>query len=401
MIGILNIAILGFGNIGSGVAEVLERNRTKIAEALGENVAIRYILDKRDLSDTIYGDRAVRDFDVILKDPEVSVVCEMLGGTQPAFDYSMAALRAGKSVVTSNKEVVARFGDLLLAAAKENGVRYLFEASVGGGIPLLHAFDDSLRGCVISRIDGILNGTTNYILTRMHDCASGFEDALQEARRLGYAEANPSADISGADAFRKICILAAMAWGGLVSGDAACCEGISAVTQEHNAFASRCGGTVKLVATAAREEELLSLSVSPCVVMDDNPLSAASGVFNAVKIAAGDLGDVMFYGMGAGKYPTASAVISDILAAAEKKASERPRLFTAYPYPLVDPAEWRTDYCLSVRCHRDALGERLPAYCVLHEADGVLDLLCEDISKKTLLEAMAGIEVLMLMRAVV
>ncbi|MBQ7364459.1 MAG: homoserine dehydrogenase [Clostridia bacterium] len=191
----ISIAILGFGNIGSGVAEVLKRNQDKIRAAVGDEVFVKYVLDKRDLSQSEYADRAVLDIDIIMNDPEVSVVCEMLGGTQPAYDFSMAALKAGKSVVTSNKEVVARFGVALLETARENGVHYLYEASVGGGIPILHAMDDSLKGCHIHRIDGILNGTTNYILTRMHDCASSFSDALDEARKLGYAEANPTADI--------------------------------------------------------------------------------------------------------------------------------------------------------------------------------------------------------------
>lgn len=380
---------------------MLERNQSRIEKALGERVAVKYILERRDLSGCGYEDRVVRDYDVILKDPSVSIVCEMLGGTQPAFDFSMAALRAGKHVVTSNKEVVARFGVQLLTAAAENGVRYLFEASVGGGIPLLHAFDDSLRGCEIFRIDGILNGTTNYILTRMHDCSSEFEEALQEARRLGYAEANPTADISGADACRKILILAAMAWGELAAGEAVSCEGITGITPAHNEFAARCGGSVKLVATAERGEQGLFLAVSPCVVFDGNPLSAAKGVFNAVRITAGDLGDVMFYGMGAGKLPTASAVLSDILSAAERRGADKPRRFAEHTLPLVDEKEQNCDYCISLRCHRDALNGRIPSYCVLSEQEGVIDLLCEDISKSQLLEATAGLEILGLMRALV
>jgi len=346
---VTQIAILGFGNIGSGVAEMLMRNAEYIQEAAGDDIFVKYVLDKRDLTGSGYEDRAVKSMQEILCDPSVSIVCEMMGGTQPAFDYSLAALKAGKSVVTSNKAVVAKHGAELLQAAKENGVHYLYEASVGGGIPILHAFDDSLKGCRIDRIDGILNGTTNYILTRMHDCGSSFEDALEEAKRLGYAEADPTADVSGADTCRKICILSALAWGKLVDSDTVYCEGITEMREEHNAFAAACGGSLKLVATAKRSEGAPMLSVSPCVVMEENPLSSVKGVFNAVKVAAGDMGDLMFYGMGAGKFPTAGAVISDILAILRRKDdTDRYRFFENNDCAPMAYDEIKYDYCVKV-----------------------------------------------------
>ena len=397
----ISIAILGFGTVGSGVAEVLERNRKKIRDAVGCDVTVKYVLDKRDLSDTAYASLAVTDIDVILNDPEVSIVCEMLGGTQPAYDYSMAALRAGKNVVTSNKEVVARFGVSLLKTAQEMGVSYLYEASVGGGIPVLHAMDDSLKGCEIRRIDGILNGTTNYILTRMHDCKSSFEDALDEARRLGYAEANPTADISGADACRKICILSALAWGELVPGESVPCEGITEITADDNEFAILCDGVLKLVATAKKSEEGLQLSVSPCVVMNENPLASAKGVFNAVKFDAGDLGDVMFYGMGAGKFPTASAVISDIMAIVRKSSNRRDVVFSEYGGTVPAKEDFSDAYCLAVTADTKVLLERIPTLVVLGEAGDTKYVLCENVTVGELMKTLDGIPVLKCMRAIV
>ena len=396
------IAILGFGNIGSGVAEMLMRNAEYIQEAAGDDIFVKYVLDKRDLTGSGYEDRAVKSMQEILCDPSVSIVCEMMGGTQPAFDYSLAALKAGKSVVTSNKAVVAKHGAELLQAAKENGVHYLYEASVGGGIPILHAFDDSLKGCRIDRIDGILNGTTNYILTRMHDCGSSFEDALEEAKRLGYAEADPTADVSGADTCRKICILSALAWGKLVDSDTVYCEGITEMREEHNAFAAACGGSLKLVATAKRSEGAPMLSVSPCVVMEENPLSSVKGVFNAVKVAAGDMGDLMFYGMGAGKFPTAGAVISDILAILRRKDdTDRYRFFENNDCAPMAYDEIKYDYCVKVTADRKALDAMPLTYTLLKEENGKLYVLIEDIAKSDLYAALGGVTVSLCMRAIV
>ena len=394
------IAILGFGNIGSGVAEMLIRNQQAIRSAAGDDISVKYVLDKRDLTGSSYENAAVSDIDTIVSDPSVSIVCEMMGGTSPAFEYSMAALKAGKSVVTSNKAVVAKHGVELLAAARENGVHYLYEASVGGGIPILHALDDSLKSCYIDRIDGILNGTTNYILTRMHDCGSSFEDALDEAKRLGYAEADPTADVSGADTCRKICILAAIAWGKLVDSDLVYCEGITEMKEEHNAFAAACGGTLKLVATAELRDGIPTLAVSPCVVMSENPLSSVKGVFNAVKVAAKDMGDLMFYGMGAGKFPTAGAVISDIVAIIRRKDdTDAYRFFEANTMDLLSYGDVRYDFCLAVEATREALQEKLDSYTILKVEDGTLYLLCENCTKREIAASLEGFKFTM-MRAI-
>ena len=396
------IAILGFGNIGSGVAEMLKRNADTIREAAGDDIAVKYVLDKRDLTGSGYEACAVGSMDDIVSDPSVSVVCEMLGGTSPAFEFSLAALKAGKSVVTSNKAVVAKHGVELLQTAKEHGVHYLYEASVGGGIPILHAFDDSLKGCRIDRIDGILNGTTNYILTRMHDCGSSFEDALAEAKQLGYAEADPTADVSGADTCRKICILSALAWGKLSDSDTVYCEGITEMKEEHNAFAAACGGALKLVATAKKSDGAPILSVSPCVVLEENPLSSVKGVFNAVKVLAGDMGDLMFYGMGAGKFPTAGAVISDIIAIIRRKDDTNHYRFFENNTDLPKAyEETKHAYCVKVTADRAVL-EALPfAYTLLKEEDGFLYFLAEDVTKKELDAALGGMTVSLCMRAIV
>ena len=309
----INIAILGFGVVGSGTAEVLTENKALIEERLGREYNIKYILDLRDFPDSPFASKVVHDFNIILNDPEVSVVAEMMGGSHPAYDFTKACLEAGKSVVTSNKEVVSTFGVELCALAAKNGVRYLFEASVGGGIPVIRPMTNDLRSNKINTINGILNGTTNYILTSMRDNGATFADALTEAQKLGYAEANPSADVDGIDAARKITILAALASGKLADPKKIHTEGITAITSEDTAFAESLGYTIKLIGHAEVRDGKFIAFVSPRMVSLANPLSSIDGVFNGILINANMVGDVMFYGPGAGKLPTASAVVADII----------------------------------------------------------------------------------------
>lgn len=310
----INVALLGFGTIGSGTAEVLKRNAQTCKMQAGDDICVKYILDLRDFPESEYADRIVHDYDVIVNDPEVSVVVEMMGGSHPAYEFSMAALKAGKNVVTSNKEVVANFGVELLAAAKENNVRYLFEASVGGGIPIIRAMTESLAGNEICEINGILNGTTNYILTQMKTYGKTMQEALKEAQQKGYAEANPDADILGIDACRKICILSALAFGELVSSDLVLTKGITELTTADVEKAEAQGKAIKLVARSSKTPDgKLYMAVSPVAVNNDNPLSTVNDVFNAVLVRGNTLGDVMFYGAGAGSLPTASAVVADII----------------------------------------------------------------------------------------
>lgn len=310
----VQIAILGFGTIGQGLAQVIRDNADTIKNQCGEDINIKYILDLRDFPEHPLGDRVVHDFDVIVNDPEVSIVCEMMGGSHPAYDFSLAALKAGKNVVTSNKEVVANFGPELLAEAKAHSLRYLFEASVGGGIPIIRAMTTSLAGNEVCEISGILNGTTNYILTEMRDKGLEMETVLKTAQELGYAERDPSADIDGIDACRKICILSALGFGKLADPAKVPTTGIRNVTKEDIKAAADEGFVLRLIAHAVKKEDgSVELSVAPTKVPADSPLASVNGVFNAVLVRGKSLGEVMFYGAGAGSLPTASAVLADVM----------------------------------------------------------------------------------------
>ena len=323
----INVALLGFGVVGSGCAEVLTANKEKIEAHIGQEIRIKYILDLREFPDSPFGNLIVHDFNTILNDPEVSVVAEMMGGSHPAYDFTKALLSAGKSVVTSNKEVVSTFGVELLEVANANGARYLFEASVGGGIPIIRPLTNDLAANEILSIDGILNGTTNFILTKMKNEGLEFEDVLKEAQRLGYAEANPSADVDGVDAARKIAILAALASGKLVDPKKVSAEGIRNVTPADMEVARKLGYAIKLIGHyETNEEGKIVVSVAPRFVPTSSPLSAIDDVFNGILVRGNMLGDSLFYGKGAGKLPTASAVCADIIDAAFTSASHAKKL---------------------------------------------------------------------------
>lgn len=307
-----SIALLGFGTVGSGVDRLISENQALIRAQTGLDIRVKYILDQRTFQDprVINGDH----YDTILSDPEVVAVVEMLGGTSPAGEYSLAALRAGKNVITSNKAVVAEMGDELLTVARENGVRYLFEASVGGAIPCVNAITHAMVGNEITEITGILNGTTNYILTAMTQEGAGYEEALKEAQKRGYAEANPVNDVEGHDACRKICILAAMATGVLIPHEKVFCQGISRLTEWDIKDAAALGAKIKLIARYLKNPDgTFHLSVMPYAVLPDNPLYHVDGVENAVVIHGSATSRLTFMGPGAGSMPTASAVLSDIV----------------------------------------------------------------------------------------
>ena len=318
----ISIALLGFGCVGSGTAEVLTENKKIIEERLGCEYQIKYILDLREFPDSPFGNLVVHDFNIILNDKDVTIVAEMMGGSHPAYDFTKACLEAGKSVVTSNKEVVAKFGVELAEIAAKNGARYFFEASVGGGIPLIRPMTVDLASNKISKINGILNGTTNYIITSMRDDGVSFEAALKEAQRLGYAEANPEADVEGIDAARKAVILGAVATGKLIAPDKIHREGITKITLEDVSLARKLGCEIKLIGYVETIGEKLMCFVSPMAVPVNNPLARVDGVFNGVLINANMVGEVMFYGPGAGKLPTASAVVADIVDVIAKRDNE-------------------------------------------------------------------------------
>ena len=317
----INIALLGFGVVGSGCAEVLTAGKAKIEKHIGQEINIKYILDLREFPDSPFGNLVVHDFNVILNDPEVSVVAEMMGGSHPAYDFTKALLLAGKSVVTSNKEVVSTFGVELLKLAEENNARYLFEASVGGGIPIIRPMINDLAANEIVSVNGILNGTTNFILTKMKNEGLDYATVLAEAQKLGYAEANPAADVDGVDAARKIAILAAIASGRLASPSTIPTKGIRDITELDTKVASALGCSLKLIGHYKKNEDAKSeLWVAPHFVPAGCPLYAIDDVFNGIMVEGNMLGSSLFYGRGAGKLPTASAVCADIIDAASISA---------------------------------------------------------------------------------
>ena len=319
------IALLGHGVVGSGVMEILTKNQKLLARQAGEPVEAAWVLDRRAFPGLPYSQRFTQDFSLIREDPEVAVVLEALGGVEPAFTWVREALLAGKSVVTSNKELVAEKGAELLALAQEKGVHFLFEASVGGGIPILQPLRESLTANHITEIAGILNGTTNYILTKMFQEGAAFGDALREAQELGYAEADPTADVEGHDACRKICILASIAFGSHFYPKEVPTQGITRISPEDVAYAAQWGGTAKLIGRVRRAPDgRAALEVSPMLVPGDCLLSGVSGVFNAIQVTGDMVGTTLFYGPGAGKLPTASAMVGDLITALTQPAGSRP-----------------------------------------------------------------------------
>lgn len=313
----IKTAILGFGTVGSGVAEVLTMNADSIKKTVGEEIELKYIVDVRDFPEGPYTTFLTKDFSVVENDPEVKIVAEAIGGATVAYDFTKRALLAGKSVVTSNKELVAKHGRELLAIAKEKNVNYLFEASVGGGIPILRPITQCLAGNKISEIYGILNGTTNYILTQMIQNGSAFEDALKQAQANGYAEANPAADIEGTDACRKICILSDLCFGKEVRPDQVPTEGITKITLDDVAVADKAGYKIKLLGRALDVDGKTAAYVAPHLVPVTNLIADVDDVMNGIMVVGNAIGNAMFYGAGAGKLPTASAVVGDIIDAAQ------------------------------------------------------------------------------------
>lgn len=309
----IKVAILGYGTVGSGVVEVLTTNAGIIAKRAGQEVGVKYVLDLRDFPGDPIQSKVVHDFQIIQDDPEVDIVVETMGGTKPAYEFVKKALLAGKSVCTSNKELVAAYGAELVHLAKSKSVNFLFEASVGGGIPVIRPLNQSLTADKILMINGILNGTTNYILTKMAKEGSDFDVVLKEAQELGYAEKDPTADVEGYDACRKIAILTSLAYGKQVNYEEVYTEGITKITAEDFKYAEKLEAAIKIFGSSRKEGGKLYAMVAPQMIRRDNPLFAVEGVFNAICVTGNMLGDVMFYGKGAGKEATASAVVSDVV----------------------------------------------------------------------------------------
>ena len=312
----MKVAVLGHGTVGSGVCEILTNRNAEVSSAAGKPVELGYVLDIKDLGDVSYSDKIAKDFSAIISDPEVGIVAECIGGIEPAYSYIKSALESGKSAVTSNKELVAEKGAELLSIARAHNVNFLFEASVGGGIPLIRPLYSAMNAAGITEIAGILNGTTNYILTKMFRFGCSYSEALSDAQKLGYAERDPSADVLGWDSCRKIAILSSLVWGKTLKPSEIPTEGIDKISADDVKTAEQCGFSIKLLARAKQlSDGKIFAKVSPALVKNDSPLATVNDVFNAVLIKAETTGEVLFYGKGAGKMPTASSVIADIIEA--------------------------------------------------------------------------------------
>ena len=334
----INIAVLGYGTVGSGVVEVINTNQDSINRRAGDAIRIKYVLDLRDFPGDPVQEVLVHDYETIVNDPEVDIVVEVMGGLEPAHTFVKRALEAGKSVATSNKALVAKFGPELMDIARNKNINFLFEASCGGGIPIIRALNQSLTADQIDEVTGILNGTTNYMLTKMDMEGSRFESVLKEAQEKGYAEADPTADVEGYDACRKIAILSSLAYGKFLNYEKIHTEGITRITPEDMEYARAMGMSIKLLATSRKlSEDSYYAVVAPFLVGKNNPLYSVNDVYNGIFVHGNVLGDAMFYGSGAGKLPTASAVVADVVDEAKHLHENMPNEWNDQPLPLADP----------------------------------------------------------------
>lgn len=325
----MKIAVLGYGTIGSGVVEVINTNSASIAKRAGEEVEVKYVLDLRDFPGDPVQEILVHDYSVIAEDEEVGVIVETMGGTKPAYDFVKTALLKGKSVCTSNKELVAAHGAELIQIAEEKKVNFFFEASVGGGIPIIRPLNQCITADEIEEINGILNGTTNFILTKMAEEGADFDDVLKQAQELGYAEKDPTADVEGYDACRKIAILTSLAYGKQVDYEDIYTEGITKITAEDFKYAKKINAAIKIFGTSKKVDGNVYAMVAPQMVSSAHPLYSVNDVFNGISVTGNMLGDVMFYGAGAGKLPTASAVVADVVAAVKHQGENVPITWSA------------------------------------------------------------------------
>ena len=332
----VNIAVLGYGTVGSGVVEVINTNHEIINKRAGEEINIKYVLDLRDFPGDPVQQILTHDFNDILNDDEVKVVVEVMGGINPAYTFVKQCLAAGKSVATSNKELVASHGPELLAIAKENNVNFLFEASVGGGIPIIRPLNTSITADEVTEITGILNGTTNYILTKMDQEGASYDEVLKQAQNLGYAERNPEADVEGGDACRKIAILTSIVYGKHLDYTKIHTEGITKISTEDFKYADALGVSIKLVGTTKKEGDTLYSFVAPMMLDENHPLSGIHDVFNGIFVHGNVVDDIMFYGRGAGKLPTASAVVSDVVDEVKHMGKNIMASWDAEPLPIGD-----------------------------------------------------------------
>ncbi|MBQ1850316.1 MAG: homoserine dehydrogenase [Lachnospiraceae bacterium] len=372
----IKVAVFGYGTVGSGVVEVIEKNKAQVAKKAGEELEVKYILDLREFPGDPYESKVVHDASVIMDDPEVKIVCETMGGTTFAYNYTKAALEKGKSVCTSNKEMVAKYGPELIKLAHDHGCNYLFEASVGGGIPIIRPLNDCLTAEKVEAITGILNGTTNYILTKMEREGKSFDEALARAQEKGYAERNPEADVEGFDACRKIAILSSLMMGKNVNYEKIPTEGISKITPADFEYANAAGRTIKLLARAKMlDDNTVEAMVSPVMLDKESPLAMVSFVFNAILVKGNMLGEAMFYGKGAGKLATASAVVGDVIDCARHMGKEIPCFWDAEDAVVADAGKHVYAYYLRAKKNaKEALQALLPGGEFIELADRAQDL---------------------------
>lgn len=391
----MNVAILGYGTVGSGVFEVLNMNRASIAKKAGEELKVKYVLDLREFPGDPVEPVLVHDFNVIVNDPEVDIVLEVMGGEHPAYEFSKAALESGKSVCTSNKELVSKHGAELIAIAEDKKVNYFFEASVGGGIPIMRPLRNCLTADEILEIKSIINGTTNFILTQMSENGTSFESALADAQARGYAERNPAADIEGLDACRKTAILAALVSGKQVNVEDIYTEGITKITDVDMSYARALGYNIKLLSVVKREGDGIAAYVAPHFVSPDCQLYNVSGVFNALEVTGNAVNKLMFFGSGAGKMPTASAVVSDAVEAALHRHVHVPFEWSQEVLQLEKFEDQSHAFFVRVQKDMKALAKKM--FNITEFIENLYDdeyaFLCEPLTEKEFAENIAKIEV--------
>lgn len=382
----INIAVLGYGTVGSGVVEVLNTNQQSINTKAGEEINIKYVLDLRDFEGDPIQEKIVHDYDIILNDDDIKIVVEVMGGVEPAYTFVKSALEKGKSVCTSNKELVAKHGAELLEIAKQNNLNFLFEASVGGGIPIIRPLNNSLTADEITDIKGILNGTTNYILSKMSREGLDFDSVLKDAQDKGYAERNPEADVEGYDACRKIAILSSLAYGMQVDYEDVLTEGITKITPVDIAYAKKLNAGIKLIGSSKKVDGNIYAMVSPMLLSDEHPLMGVNDVFNAIFVKGNVLGDVMFYGQGAGKLPTASAVVADVVDAVKHLGTNIMSIWCTKKLELADIKDASNRYFVRLEGKgleqqvKDAFGD--VTFVAIEEADNETAFLTDIIKEK-------------------
>lgn len=379
----IKVAVMGYGTVGSGVVEVLDINRNSIAKRAGDEIVVKYVLDLRDFPGEPIQEKIVHDYQTIENDPEVQIVVETMGGVEPAYTFVKAMLNAGKHVTTSNKALVAAKGAELIALAKEKNVNFMFEASVGGGIPIIRPLNSSLTADEIEEITGIVNGTTNYMMTKMSEEGSEFDDVLKDAQAKGYAEKDPTADIEGYDACRKIAILTSLVCGQQVDFEDIHTEGITKISATDIKYAKAMGRAIKLLASSKKVDEGYVAMVAPFLLPQTHPLYSVNGVFNAIFVHGNVLGDAMFYGSGAGKLPTASAVVSDVVDMAKHLDVNIALEWSSKKLELVDYKNLKNRYFVRTTADKAAVERAFGevTYVVAEGVSGELGFVTESMSE--------------------